>query len=191
MDYSQSQNIQPGQPIPQDFFTAGSGTNNEEINNFEPENNLASTNSQAGWDALTEAYPGANQQLGQQAIQSIDFPQAASQSANAAPNLGEVVTLDMPPAKKDAPLVMVSDQSSLDPIQATQITEDSHSDQLNTPEDRSKIKTSDTLSDDAIEAMRRAEKKLEQDGDIVNFYDFIRDSMEDNLKNSYNRKLAA
>lgn len=53
------------------------------------------------------------------------------------------------------------------------------------------IKTEDQLDPRAVETVDKAIHQLDKDGNIANFYDTARDMMETNLKNSYNRKLAA
>ncbi len=187
MDYGQGQSNQPGQSVPLDFFTTGAGTNDERINNFEPENNLDLTNSQTDWRPQSSLQ--SNQQLGQQAMHSIES-QPRSQSANSAPRLGEVVPLDMPPAMENAPLVMVNGQNSLDPVQVTPISEPTQDKQPNIPTEHS-IKTSDTLNKEGIKLMDDAIDEFKQDENVVDFYNFVRDGMETNLEKSYDRKLAA
>ena len=49
----------------------------------------------------------------------------------------------------------------------------------------------DHIAKSAIKEIQRAEDELSQTGNISNFYDRARQMMQDNLENSYNRKLAA
>ena len=49
----------------------------------------------------------------------------------------------------------------------------------------------DRLTEATITEISNLEEKLNQDGDMASFYDNIRDAMESNLANSYNRKLGA
>lgn len=51
------------------------------------------------------------------------------------------------------------------------------------------IKTAGTLSDKAVQAIDNAVDKFSENGKAADFYNVVRDYMEDNLKNSYNRKL--
>ncbi len=60
---------------------------------------------------------------------------------------------------------------------------------LNTPFDKTAFKTTDKLDQTGVEAIDAAVEKLNQDGDIANFYDTARQMMEANLDNSYDRKL--
>lgn len=57
--------------------------------------------------------------------------------------------------------------------------------------DQSALKTTDTLDARAIKIIDDSIAKLDQDGDIADFYNVTRDMMETHLDNSYNRKLAA
>lgn len=51
------------------------------------------------------------------------------------------------------------------------------------------IKTTTTLSSDAVNAIDQAKAKFFQDGDANSFYEQARNYMEENLSNSYNREL--
>lgn len=53
----------------------------------------------------------------------------------------------------------------------------------------SSIKTTDTLSDGAVAAIDDAVEKFKSNGNAADFYNVARTYMEDNLQNSYNRKL--
>lgn len=53
------------------------------------------------------------------------------------------------------------------------------------------IKTDDKLDPRAVKIVDDAIHKLDQDGNIADFYNTAREMMETNLENSYNRKLVA
>ena len=57
--------------------------------------------------------------------------------------------------------------------------------------DEAALKTDDRLDPRAVKVVDEAIHKLNQDGNIADFYDTARNMMETNLENSYNRKLAA
>lgn len=57
--------------------------------------------------------------------------------------------------------------------------------------DEAALKTEDRLDPRAVKVVDEAIHKLNQDGNIADFYDTARNMMETNLENSYNRKLAA
>ncbi len=52
------------------------------------------------------------------------------------------------------------------------------------------IKTTDKLSSEAVGAIDDAINKFEKDGNAANFYKDVRNFMEDNLRNSYQRELS-
>ena len=90
------------------------------------------------------------------------------------PEYGKIINLNLPPN---------ADMDEISKADPAKIIEASF--------DRTAIKTGDIISPDAIKEMDKATNKLNQTGDIADFYDTIRDAMEVNLDNSYNRKLAA
>ena len=51
--------------------------------------------------------------------------------------------------------------------------------------------TNDHLAEATIAELSNLEEKLNQDHNMASFYDDVRDAMESNLENSYNRKLGA
>ncbi len=91
---------------------------------------------------------------------------------------------DPRPRPEISPAIL--EQSNLPPMpKDTAIVESA----LDIPFDKNALKTTDKLSQTGIEAIDAAVEKLNQDGDIANFYDTARQMMEANLDNSYNRKL--
>ena len=87
---------------------------------------------------------------------------------------GEVVNLDTPPAQPTP----APETSEVTPAPAN----------LNHQAIRT---TGDHLSEATVTEIDTLTNKLNQDGDMASFYDNIRDAMESNLDNSYNRKLGA
>lgn len=190
MDYGHT--VQPvippreGEP----FFTTGAGTQSEDINTFESENNLDTTNLQAAWDTTPQRDPRS---VGGSALNSINI-------ANTLPAPGDFGSIPMPgDAQHDAHNRLMTEPTALIPklgeiielepatpptTPETPSTQDST---LPTPE----IKTTEHLSDHGIKEIDAAISKLNQDGNIADFYDKARAMMEENLENSYNRKLAA
>lgn len=184
MDYGQP--MQPSSSTNQepDFFTSGAGTNSEDENTFEAENNLDLTNTQSHWGASPERNP---RNIGNSAITSSSeatpvsrpeipqFPEAprtTSESLNTTPELGQIVPT-MPPGYTYEP---PSQDTAPDAI----------------PEfDESALKTADRLDSRAVKIVDNAIAKLNQDGNIADFYNTARGMMETHLDNSYNRKLAA
>ena len=183
MDYGQPMQSS-GTNQEADFFTSGAGTNSENENTFEAENNLDLTNTQSHWGASPERNP---RNLGNSAITSSgeatpvsrpeipkfpEAPRAANESLNTAPELGQIVPA-MPPG-----------YAYESPSQNT--TSDA------TPGfDEAALKTADRLDSRAVKIVDDAIAKLNQDGNIADFYDTARGMMETHLDNSYNRKLAA
>ena len=92
---------------------------------------------------------------------------------------GEVVNLDIPPMQPT-------------PKEAPQSTPDASAERPATNLNHQTIRTTgDRLSEATVTEIDSLTNKLNQDGDMASFYDDIRDAMESNLDNSYNRKLGA
>ena len=100
----------------------------------------------------------------------------SQESPNAATASTEQISPSMPPGYEATPVGSADTTES-----ATAIPEI----------DNSVIKTEEFLDARAIKVVDNAINKLNQDGDIANFYDTARDMVETNLKNSYNRELGA
>lgn len=186
MDYGQpaQQTIQPAGP---DFFTSGSGTNNEQINNTEPENNLDLSNGQTNWSNPVER----NQQnIGQQAINSLESNQINPNVINLDPSLNP---LEMPPEGVKTPGESIpptpEGYASLDPVIIAKNDETQNEVKELSAKD---IKTADRLSDDSVKIVDETVAKFNQGKeDPAEFYNKVREMMETNLENSYNRKLAS
>lgn len=114
MDYGQSPQLTDEKPEPE-FFTAGVGTNSETANNFEPENNLDLSNTQADWTPPSES---SQRGLGNIAISSTEYSQTPDMSATPEvppmmpeflqnPNkptseqIGQIMELTPPPMRSD------------------------------------------------------------------------------------------
>ena len=82
-------------------------------------------------------------------------------------------------------------RTELSKAQALQDVSQSPSLDSNTshPTTTAAIKTTTTLSPDAVNAIDQAKAEFFQDGDASSFYEKARNYMEENLSNSYNREL--
>ena len=137
------------------FLTAGAGVDSTDENSFEAENNLNLTNSP--WGSTPER---DNRSIGSSvlSVPGDRAPQAAPDESN---RFNENVELSMPPG--------VEIETIVEKKEANQPTNISRSDLL----------ASDKLSSKGIELIKGEERKLSQDGDIANFYDFITQARED------------
>ena len=125
------------------------------------------------WDVKTERDPrsiGENvlkfpEQLGPDNSPEAQDPQA----------LGQVINLEMPPGVEAS-----VDTKAGNPIEAS----------LNPQLTEVKIKTTNRLTPESVKAIDESVEKFEQDGKVADFYSSVRDRMEENLDNSYGRKLA-
>lgn len=186
MDYSQVK--QPSNDV-QDFFTTGAGTNDESLNNFQAEDNLDLGNSAANWGTAPAEHD--QQKIGSEAIGAAI--NAAATPINSATN--SIDTPPMPPAELEQPsipelgkvtsLEVVPSQPSEEQNLNTEATEGA-----NTPSLKF-VETKESLNKEGVVALNQSVAKFNADGDAAGFYKEIRDAMENNLDNSYNRKLAA
>lgn len=150
----------------------GAGTNSVDTNNFEAKNNLDLTNKDISWTG-----PSADRDLrsiGGSVINSRETSHHQEEDPSS-PELGKIIDLAMPPGvKQDNPYETAK---KADIIEAS----------LN----HNVIKTKDRLDPAGVKEVDNAIAKLNQTGDVADFYDTARNAMETNLDNSYNRKLAA
>lgn len=101
------------------------------------------------------------------------------------PELGQVVSLEMPPG-------VSPEQTSNHPEpQSSSSATNEPQGAPSTPTSHPSIKTTNRLNEHGVKNIDDAISKLGQDGNIADFYDLARDMMEENLENSYQRKLAA
>lgn len=176
MDYDQRVKTDSQRP----FFTTGAGTNQDSVDNFEAENNLDIDNEQMDWDATDDRYA---RNMGSIAINSPELPKSLSDRAmpngEELPKMGEIVETGLLPdefANKNT-----ADTSAKDGEKS-----DSSEDLGNIlPFDRKKIKTGEMLGEEGVREMQTVISKLDQDGNVADFYDVSRDMMEANLTNSY------
>ena len=91
--------------------------------------------------------------------------------------MGQVVNLEMPPNSANEVSVNTKEK---DPVEAAL-----------SPNVKLEVKTTERLSHGGIKAVDDAIDKFAQDNNPTEFYETVRDLMEENLDNSYNRKLAA
>ena len=154
----------------QDFFTAGVGNASPSDNSFEVENNLNLSNDFAAWDAGPSER--TNRAIGNQAIASSgDFAENDSFQPNSANQMGEIVEISpLPPESPQTGPRLAFDNKQF----------------------RTK---GDHLNKGAIVEIDKAKRKFEQTGNAADFYDEVRNvedgMMSSNLKNSYDRKVAA
>lgn len=162
----------------QPFFTAGAGTNSENLNSFESENNLDLSNQAADWQLSRENNP---RELGNKVIDASD------QIGNTDINTAETPDQPGEESKEVAlnPRLMPPD-SNLDQTS----TSDNATD-IDLLIDDVKIKTTEMLNKESVRFIDSEIGQLSKDGNIESFYDKMRNKMEENLENSYGRKLAA
>lgn len=202
MDYGQTGQAEQ----PQAFFTAGAGTNDVNVNTFGAENNLDLSNEAASWASPVET---TRQGIGAGALGVTNAQMA--QTANATPEVGAMPPMEIPgmpmPGQETGPRgVGVELDPNLVPGVKTetdmgQITEISApaADAPSPSEvaavavgfNKEKLKTTDTLNEEGVKEVDAAMQKLNQDGNIADFYNLVRGEMLDaNMKNSYGENAA-
>ena len=156
------------------FFTDGVGMQAKNTDDIEVKDNLDLSNKSISWDESEPGEPNKNKNS-----QEIDNPQIKTQEslASRGPDssngvqLGEIVDLKMPPGSGDKH----TDDAKI--IEAS----------FNRTAFRT---TGDKLNIDAIKELDAEISKLNQTGNISDFYNHAREAMEANIDNSYGRKLA-
>ena len=151
------------------FFASDANILSKNANNFEAENNVNLSNDTPSWGSSPER---DHRNIGNKAIGSRGEEYPNSDGFSSEPQLGKIIDPNMPPD--------IEGKAKEDP---SKIIEASF--------DRTVIKTDDRLSSGAVKEIDAAITKLDQNGNISDFYDAVRDAMEINLDNSYGRKLAA
>lgn len=185
MDYGQPSKMDNRQP----FFTAGAGTNQVEDNTFEAENNLNSNNFNSN-NALVDRDANRNaRDIGNIAINSPELPKSISErmmpDGGELPKMGEVFEAGLPPDVDD------TENNTGETTEILQLDEMKQQKQGDAGLDESswfdesKIKTGDSLSADGIKEMQKVINKLEQDGNVADFYEAGREMMEVNIERSY------
>lgn len=164
-----------GHPVPPtdtpEFFTSGAGTNDENLNNFEAEDNLDLTNPETSWDQPV-SIEHDKKAIGSEALNSFENPSSE-------PKLGEV-TPYLPPGA-DPKLYDQSPENAASNAAEKPLTPGLES-----------IKTTDRLSDDGVKVIDSSINKFNQGNiDAADFYEEVRNAMETNIGNSYNRKLGS
>ena len=175
MDYGQASQNTQGIGLSgadQIFFTSGAGTNDDGRNTFESENNLDLTNAASSWGDVSTR-PENHRSIGNAAIFSPNSQSTQIDSNENLQNLGEIMDVD--------PLLPPTAQSSAQDWNPNIVRFDS----------KAILTEGDHVSKSTLREVDLATAKLGQDGNIADFYSEIRDMMEANLDNSYNRKLAA
>ena len=139
--------------------------------NFEANDNLDLTNPETSWDQPV-SIEHDKKALGSEALNSLE----ASQSEQ---KLGEI-TPYLPPGANPELFNQPSDDATPD----ADIVEKSLTPGLKS------IKTTDRLSEDSVKIIDTSIEKFNQNNiDPASFYEEVRDAMETNIGNSYNRKL--
>lgn len=167
MDYGHTmQSAAPTQEEP--FFTAGVGTASEEVNNFEPENNLDTTNNQVSWGSTAEH---DLRSIGSNTLNSTE-------SSHNSPIMSAEITPTMPPMG----VVTELEQPGLDVASSSASTEATFH-----PEES--IKTGETLNKAGVRQMDGIIHQFTKSGDIARATDEYWKLVERNLKSSYNRAI--
>ena len=147
------------------FSGAEAGIRFEDIKNIEAKNESKLKDEPESLNSST-----FEENTGHGAVKTSESIDSSEKAPLFTPELGKVVELNMPPR--------TSEDKEMDP---NKIIEASF--------DRTVIKTDDKLNSGAIKEVDAAIVKLNQTGNIADFYDTARDAMEVNLSNSYNRTL--
>ena len=187
MDYGQPIQ-QPTQPTGPEFFTSGVGTNDEGINNVQSENNLDLSNTQANWGAIPER---DRQSIGHQTINSVMPEQLNPYTSNHSESINQtsVPSEIVMPSEKMLPPTPIGYASLEPPI--IEEAKGEAKDEVQQEPSIKDIKTTERLSDDGVKVVDHAVSEFNQNGNAADFYDKVREMMETNLENSYNRKLGA
>ena len=172
MDYGQTK-----QPIDPQFFTAGVGDLPASQNTYEAENNLDLTNEATSW--ATRDLRG----IGNKAIFSAEDPSDATETINQ-----EAITVDSKESLPEIIDVVAPPTANLESDPAAKII----------PFDPKLIRTDgDRISSGTVSEVNHVISKLTQTGKASDFYATIRGDethpgmVRENLKNSYNREVAA
>lgn len=173
MDYGQINNLGLQGSSEQPFFTAGAGTISTEVNSFEAENNLDTSNNSALWETTTGSATNTHE-IGNRALNSFGMSPVPSEAP-----MGEVVSLSMPPS--------VETSSSVQSQESVIVTQEASVLPLTLAE----VKTESHLNKAGIYRVENGMNKLKKDGDAAGFYEDMRKLREDNLDASFGRKIAA
>lgn len=175
MDYGQGRNTRN---LDDDLFssgiTSGVGTASD---NYNPDikGSIHSTDENMSWNGENnDAKPQNYREIGNSAISSNNI------EPNGVLEPNRPINLEAPPAPEDIPFSPVLEESTVQKENPETIEEKTVG-----------IKTAEHLNESGIRAIEKATQKLNQDGNIADFYTRARDMMEQNLENSYGRKLAA
>ena len=151
-------------------------------NNVEANDNLDLSNPETNWDQpiSTEHDKRA---IGNSALNPVELSMPPS-VPEATPPLGEITEHSLQPEAAPKIYQPASDQNAMDKESDTNIIEEAISSSLES------VKTTDRLSEESVKATDDFINKFEKgEIELSDFYDSSRDAMENNLNNSYNRKL--
>lgn len=157
-------------PVPPEFFTTSVGSNNPEANSSTGDN-LDTSSIEWG------SQPDHNtQRVGRSALHENELSQPTIDTEKSLP-------FEMPPDYVK-PLVQESTLIGEPTGSQSQSVNTDQTDKINFDN----IKTSDILSPASIREIDKAEKRLEQDGKMGDFYKMARQMTEANVNNSYGDK---
>lgn len=158
-------NSQNGQSTPENtYFTAGVGNTPEYLNTKEPLPNF---------DANPEVWQLEHNQrnIGSSAMSSAEFAPVDLGEAPK-PEMGEIISIASPSSQ--------------------QLLQDHGSNEVSETRDYSNIRTEgDHAAKTVLYETGRAERELDQTGNIAGFYEEVRNMVAANLKNSFGKELAA
>lgn len=157
-------------------FTPDSGANS-----FDAKDNLDLTNQAEDWDQVAEPIEHDKKSLGNTAMNTpieLSMPPSSSEQS-VTPVLGEVTENTLEPNA-----ARIHNQPTDDLVSDIEAVEASLTPNLDT------IKTTDRLSEESVRVIDSSIDKFNQNNiDPASFYEEVRNAMETNIENSYNRKL--
>ena len=146
-----------------DFFAAKT--------NFLSETIKDNPNETSSWNNNPERDP---RPIGDSAINSLHKSDKQDEQIPTNTKLGEIIEVGLPPN---------ASPDNIDSADPAKVIEASFN--------RTAFKTSDKLDPNGVKEIDRSIAKLEQTGDVADFYDTAREAMEANIDNSFSRKLGA
>ena len=151
-------------------------------NNVEANDNLDLSNPETSWE---QPIPTEHDKkaIGSSALNPVELSMPPS-TQEITPPLGEITEHSLQPEAAPRIYQSATEQSSMNKESDTNIIEEAISPSLES------VKTTDRLSEESVKATDDFINKFEKgEIELSDFYDSSRDAMENNLNNSYNRKL--
>ncbi len=156
MDYGQTNQIN-GTKKEDAFFTPGVGVYSENQNTFEAENNLDLSNQ--SWGKSSERDPRA---IGSDALRSSHEESLPKNPEDQLSELGTIVELEMPPGVEHT---ISADAANNKDVAEQELT-------------KQDFISGDRISSKGLDIIKEKERKLANDGDITEFYDFVKKARE-------------